>query len=193
MKKSFYIYGSLVLLVLLTLGVTFATFTDKANFLGTTFSVASSDIKLLDVINGGLDPSNLVDSKAGPSFSNITSSWHEDYIVQIYNNATGPLNLTSKAVYATANDPDELRQIIFVEIYDWIDANNDGVPQLTEFEDNSYGRKTIIKWNTTGYDLGTLLQGEVRSLVLRFSTDNVSSTKQGKGMLFDFSFDALGM
>ncbi|HDQ88595.1 MAG TPA: hypothetical protein ENN92_00380 [candidate division WWE3 bacterium] len=193
MKKSFYIYGSLVLLVLLTLGVTFATFTDKANFVGTTFSVASSDIKLLDVYNGGVDPSNLVDSKPGPTFANITPTWHSDYVVQIYNNGTGPVNLTSKAVYETANDPAELRQIIFVEMYDWVDTNGDGVPQQEEFEQASYGRKTIVKWNTVGFELGTLPQGEIKTLVLRFSTDSISPAKQGTGILFDFSFDALGI
>jgi hypothetical protein len=194
MKKSFYVYGSLVLLVLLTLGVTFATFTDKADFLGTTLSVASSDIKLLAVYNGGLDPSNLVDSKPGPTFTNVSSSWHEDYVVQIYNNATGPLNLTSKATYEVDNDPDELRQIIFVEMFDWEDANGDAIPQQEEFEQHSLdGAKTIVKWNTQGFDLGTLPQGEVRTLVLRFSTNTISPTKQGKGIIFDFSFDALGM
>jgi len=194
MKKPFYIYGSLVLLVLLTLGVTFATFTDKANFVGTTFSVASSDIKLLNVYNGGTDPSNLVDSKPGPTFSNITPFWYEDYVVQIYNNGTGPLNLTSKATYLTANDPEELRQIIYVEMYDWEDTNGDGIPQQPEFDEHSLdGRKTIIKWNTQGFNLGLLPEGEVRTLVLRFSTDGISPAKQGSGILFDFSFDATGI
>jgi hypothetical protein len=193
MKKSFYIYGSLVLLVLLTLGVTFATFTDKADFLGTTMSVASSDIKLLDVYNGGLDPSNLVDSKPGPTFSNIFQGWVQDYVVQIYNNGTGPLNLTSEASYLTANNPAELRQVLFVSIFDWEDTNEDGIPQEAEFENNSYGNKSIVKWNTEGFDLGTLPQGEVRTLLLRFNAPGVTSAKQGQSILFDFAFDALGM
>ena len=193
MKKTFYIYGSLVLLILLTLGVTFATFTDNAKFIGTTFSVASSDIKLLDVIGGGTDPSNLVDNKAGPSFENITPEWFEDYVVQVYNNGTGPVNLTSTANYQTADDPAELRQIIFVEIFDWEDANADGIPQESEYTSSSYGAKTIIKWNTVGFDLGVLPQGEVRTLLVRFSTTSVSPTKQGAGMLFDFEFNALGL
>ncbi len=194
MKKSFYVYGSLVLLVLLTLGVTFATFTDKANFAGTTMSVASSDIKLLDVYNGGLDPLNLVDSKPGPTFANIYSGWHEDYVVQIYNNGTGDLNLSSRATYETINDPAELRQVIFVEMFDWVDTNEDGIPQQEEFEQNSLdGNKTVVKWNTIGFNLGLLPQGEVRTLVLRFTSPSISPASQGAGILFDFSFDATGI
>jgi hypothetical protein len=191
-KKGFYIYGSLVLLVLLTLGVTFATFTDKADFLGTTFSVASSDIKLLDVIGGGTDPSNLVDHKPGPSFENITPEWWDDYLVEVYNNATGDLQLSSFADYETANDPEELRQIIYVEIFDWEDLNADGLVQEEELI-NSYGGKSIVKWKSTGFDLGVLPQGEVRSFVVRFSTTSISPSKQGSNILFDFEFDALGL
>jgi len=195
MKKTFYMYGSLVLLVLLTLGVTFAAFTDKANFAGSSISVASSDIKLLDVYNGGIDPSNLVDSKPGPTFTNIYSGWAENYVVQIYNNGSSDLRLSSKAEYQTANDPAELRQVTYIEIFEWADENGDGIPQQEEYDSHPLGggRKQIIKWNTQGFDLGILPKGQVRTLVLRFSADSVSPTKQGASMIFDFSFDATGM
>ncbi len=192
MKKRFYIYGSLVLLILLTLGVTFATFTDKAKFTGTTLSVASSDIKLLDVIGGGTDPSNLVDHKQGPVFANITPEWFENYYVEVYNNASGDLQLSSYADYLTANDPEELRQIIYVELFDWEDTNGDGIAQEEELT-NSYGARSIVKWKTQGFDLGVLSQGETRSFVLRFFTMNISPAKQGSSIVFDFEFSALGL
>lgn len=191
-KKAFYIYGSLVLLVALTLGVTFATFSDKADFLGSTFSVATNDIKLLDIIGGGIDPTNLVDSKPGPQISNVTPYWYADYPIEIYNNSSTDVNLSSWAYYETINDPAELRQYIYVEIFDWVDANGDGLPEQSEFG-TSYGRKTIIKWKTEGYDLGPLAQGAVRSLAIRFSTDSLADSKQGQSILFDFEFDALGI
>jgi len=192
MKKTFYIYGSLVLLILLTLGVTFAAFSDKADFAGSIFSVASSDIKLLDIIGGGTDPSNLVDAKPGPQFESVTEYWTADYPVQIYNNATSDVNLTSWADYETANDPAELRQYIYVEILDWDDTNEDGQVQQEEFG-TSYGLKTIVKWNTEGFDLGVLSQGEVGSFCIRFTTGNLSDSKQGQSLLFDFWVDALGL
>lgn len=191
-NKAFYIYGSLVLLLALTLGVTFATFSDKVEFLGSTFSVATSDLKLLDVIGGGVDPSNLVDSKPAPQFDNITDFWFADYGVEIYNNSSADVNLTSWAYYETANDPAELRQYIYVEILDWDDTNGDGVPEQSEFG-TSYGRKTIIKWKTEGYDLGLLPMGATRKLAIRFSTDNLSDSKQGESILYDFEFDGLGL
>jgi len=191
-KKTFYVYGSLVLLLVLTLGVTFAAFSDKADFTSSTFSVASSDIKLLDVIGGGTDPSNLVDGKPGPQFESITEYWVADYPVQVYNNATTDVSLTSWADYETANDPGELRNYIYVEILDWDDVNGDNQVQQEEFG-TSYGSKTIIKWKTEGFDLGVLPQGEVRSFGLRFTTGNLSDSKQGESFLFDFEIDALGL
>lgn len=194
MKKSFYIYGSLVLLLLLTLGVTFATFTDKADFAGSSFSVASADIKLLDVIDAGTSSDNLVDSKPGPQFENITSEWHEDYPVQIYNNATSDVSLESWANYENLEVSDEgnLRESIYVTIYDWEDANGDGTPEQDEFG-TSYGTKTILRWKNDGFDLGLIPQGEVRSLALRFHTNNLSTAKQGHTLFYDFEFSATGL
>jgi predicted ribosomally synthesized peptide with SipW-like signal peptide len=193
-KKALYIYGSLVLLLILTIGVTFAAFSDKANFGSSTFSVASADIKLLDVIGGGTVEENLVDEKPGPQFENVTAYWSEDYMVEIYNNATSDVALSSWAHYENVAevDPAELRQYIYVEILDWVDENMDGLVQEEELG-TSYGRKTIVKWNTQGFDLGILPQGTVRSFVLRFSTDNLSDSKQGASLLYDFEFNAEGL
>ena len=46
---------------------------------------------------------------------------------------------------------------------------------------------------TEGFDLGTINNGNVKSYVLRFSTDNLSDTKQGKTGIYDFIFDAIGL
>ncbi len=190
-KKPFYVYGSLILLVILTLGVTFATFTDRAKFENASISVASSDIKLLDVVGGGVDPSNLVDSKPGPVFSEIHNYWVEDYPVQIYNNGTAPVQLSSKADYENleVNDPEYLREEIRVDIYEWDDANDDGIPQQDELG-GTHGSKTILGWKNTGYDdLGIINEGEVKSLVIRFTANDIDN-KQGAAMLYDFRFNS---
>lgn len=192
MKKFISTYGLIVCIIALAIGTTWAAFTDKAKILGSMFSVGSADIKLLAIIGGGIDSSNLVDEKTGPEFADISSNWIEDYPLQIYNNATGDVHLASNANYTTANDPEELRQLIFVEPIEWNDANSNGVVEDGELG-VSLGRKSIVKWKTEGFDLGVLSPGQVKSMIFRFSTDAISDTKQGASALFDFEFDAIGL
>jgi len=176
----------------MVVGVSFAAFTDKAAILGSVFSVGSADLKLLDVIGGGVTPDNLLEEKPGPVFSDVSSAWVADYPIQLYNNSAVEMLLTSNAFYETANDPDELRQLIFVEPLEWVDADADGVPTETELG-SSLGVKTIVKWKTEGFDLGSLAPGTVGSWVLRFSTASIPESKQGSSATFDFEFDSVGM
>ncbi|EKD99555.1 MAG: hypothetical protein ACD_22C00234G0014 [uncultured bacterium] len=182
--------GLLVFLPLL--GVTYAAFTDKGTLAGSTFNVGSGDLKILNNPALGIELSNLVDEKPGPTFSNINPNWHQDYGLKLYNNASSPLGIFSNANYATANDPDELRSIIYVEIFVWTDANSDGIIQESEIG-ASKGNKTITKWKTEGIDLGTIGTGELKSYVLRFYTlASFPDSKQGKSGIFDFEFNAIG-
>ncbi|KKU32198.1 MAG: hypothetical protein UX44_C0001G0043 [candidate division WWE3 bacterium GW2011_GWA1_46_21] len=71
MKKFAYVYGLLMLVVITTVGVTYAAFTDKASVLGATFSAGSADIKLLLDITKGVETSNLAEDLQGPTFSGI--------------------------------------------------------------------------------------------------------------------------
>ncbi len=180
------------LLVVLASGVTVAAFGDKGDILGSSFSVGSADIKLLKDLAGPTSASNLTDTLPGPKFSNIGPNWRQDYPLKLYNNASGHIQLTSVSNYETANDPDELRQIIYVEPINWGDPNNNGIVEDNELG-SSFGRKTIIKWKTEGFDLSSMASGSVKGMILRFSTDAVSDTKQGKTAVFDFIFNSLGL
>lgn len=179
-----------VLFVLL-IGIAYGAFMDKGKILGSSFSMGSADLKFLNNLMLGAVQTNLVDEKQGPQFTNIGPNWAKDYYTKIYNNATESLILTSNAYYETINDPDDLRSIIFVEIFNWND-DNDGVFEEGELG-TSFGRKTFIKWKTEGYNLGQLDTGAIKSLVLKFSTDSVSESKQGKSGTFDFEFGATGV
>ncbi len=192
MKKKIVLTLSLILFLVAVAGVAIAAFGDKGEVLGSSFTVGSADIKLLKNLAGGTSSDNLVDTLDGPSFSNINPGWTEDYAMKIYNNATTHIQLTSNADYETANDPEELRQIIFVEPFNWNDANNDGLVDDGELG-STFGKKTIVKWKTEGYDLSSVAPGSVKGMILRFSTDAVSDTKQGASAMFDFEFDSLGM
>ena len=169
----------------------YAAFMDKGKILGSSFTMGSSDLKFLKDLTLGVVETNLVDEKQGPQFTNISPAWSQNYLVKIYNNAAEPVTLTSAAYYETAKDPDDLRSIIFVEPFNWND-DNDGVFEEGELG-TSYGRKTIIKWKTEGYALGQVGAGSLKSLVLKFSTDTVSETKQGKSGSYDFEFEAVGV
>jgi len=192
MRKRLTVTFLLIAALTLVAGVAVAAFGDKGEILGSNFSIGSADIKLFKDLSGGTTPENLVDELNGPAFANISPNWSEDYPLKIFNNAPTHIQLTSNAYYVTANDPDELRQIIYVEPINWGDANNDGVVEESELG-SSFGKKTIIKWKTEGYDLSSVAPGAVKGIVLRFSTDNVSDTKQGKSAIFDFEFDSLGI
>jgi hypothetical protein len=173
-------------------GVALAAFSDSGNVLGSTFSVGSADIRLLSDVAGGTDVTNLVEELPGPTFTDISPNWSTDYLIKIFNNGTSSVDLASHANYVTANDPEDLRQIIFVEPFYWDDVNGNGVVDTGE-EGASLGRKTIVKWNTEGFALGNLDTGNVVGLILRFSTDNVSDTKQGASMIVDFEFESVGV
>ncbi len=190
-KKKYLIYAlGLLAVVSLITGITFAAFTDKAKVLGSTFSVGSADLKFLKDLPLGTDPTNLVDELPGPSFSNIGQTWSADYPLKLINNGTSGISITSKAYYETANDPAELRSDIYVEIFEWNDANNNGVLDSGEIG-LSLAKKTIVKWKTEGIGIGQINPGQTRPLVLRFSVENLSATKQGKSALFDFEFESV--
>lgn len=188
--KSIINYGLLVAALIAAAGLVYAAFADKGSVLGSSFQVASSDLKMLDVLSGGTGESNLKDQLAGPSFTNITPNWQNDYLVKIFNNGSSTVHLTSNADYLTANDPDDLRSLIYVEPIEWNDVNNDGALDTGE-EGVSLGKKTIVKWKTEGFDLGTLAKNQIKGLLLRFSTMTIGDTKQGKTGIYDFVFDAV--
>jgi len=186
-----YLYGSLIGIALLIAGVTYAAFSDQGKVLGSTFYTGSADIKFLAEVTAMPEPGSLVDTLPGPTFENIGSNWQTDYLIKIFNNGTYPMALTSNANYETASDPDDLRQIIYVEPIEWHDDQpTNGEVDIGELG-TSLGKKSILHWKTEGYDLGTLPIEETKGYVLRFSTDDVSSTKQGKTGIYDFEFDAI--
>ena len=171
-------------------GITYAAFSDRGKVLGSTFSVGNNDLKLYrDVALGG-EPENLADELSGPLFTNIGQNWQQDYLVKMVNNGTYESEITSRASYETASDPDDLRQYIFAEIFPWDDGNSDGLLTPDELGE-SLGKKSIIKWKTEGYNLGSIGSNAVISLVVRFSTNNIPDTKQGKQAIFDFDFDSI--
>ena len=191
-KRKLFIAAVLSLLAGIAAGGAYAAFSDTGKVLGSTFSVGSADIKMLIDASKGTEATNLTDELSGPSFTNIGATWTKDYLLKFYNSSTSTITLTTNAKYSTANDPGELRQYIYVEPIAWDDANLNGIVDSGE-AGQSYGKKTIVKWSTEGFSLGNIDINSVKPLILRFSTENLSETKQGKTAVFDFEFDGVGL
>jgi len=60
MKKKVIVTLCLILLLITVAGVAIAAFGDKGEVLGSSFTVGSADIKLLDNLAGGTSSDNLV-------------------------------------------------------------------------------------------------------------------------------------
>lgn len=190
MKRIVLISAGVLVITFATIGIVYAAFSHKNKYNGASFSVGSADIKLLDNLSLGISQNNLLDEKQGPAFVNIGANWSQEFPMKIYNNSASIVTITTNANYETINDPDDLRSIIYIEPFAWNDDNNNG--QIDDGEKGqSFGNKTIIKWKTEGFDLGQVLSGQVAGYILKFSTLNVSDTKQGKAGTFDFEFNSL--
>lgn len=170
-------------------GLVYAAFLDKIKVPGATFKVNSAEIKFLKTLTGGINTENLTDELVGPTFDNIGQTWQQEYLLKIYNNTAATLNLNSKSNYTTANDPDDLRSYIYIEPFEWSDANNNGIAETSEIG-STYGKKTLLKWKTEGITLNTIAPGTTKALVLRFSTENLPDSKQGKTGIFDYEFES---
>jgi hypothetical protein len=190
MNKKFMVITTTIIMLLITAGFVYAAFADRGDILGSKFSIGSADLKLYQDISLGPEPDNLVDQLNGPEFTNISSNWFDYYPIKIFNNGTSTIALSSNADYETANDPDDLRQLINVEIYEWEDTNNNGVAEDEEMI-RSWGLKSIVKWKTEGYLLDNLEPGQTRGFLLEFSTQTIGDTKQGASGIFDFIFDSV--
>jgi hypothetical protein len=189
-KKLIYFVGVLTLLISVTAGITFAAFTDKAEVLGSTFSVGSANIMFLEDLALGTDPSNYRDELTGPSFTNIGPGWSQDYLLKLISLGTSEISISTNAYYDTANDPESIREDILVEVIKWYDTNQNGVLDDGE-EGPILGQKTIIKWKTEGFTLGNLFYGQTMGLILRFTAPSISETKQGASAIFDFQFNSI--
>lgn len=189
-KKIIGLLGLLAIAISVTVGITYAAFTDKAEVLGSTFNVGSADLMFLEDLALGTDPSNYRDELTGPSFTNIGPGWTQDYLLKLVSLGTSEISISTNAYYDTANDPESIREDILVEIIKWYDTNQNGI--LDEGEEGpNLGQKTIIKWKTEGFTLGELFYGQTMGLILRFSAPSISAAKQGAGAIFDFEFNSI--
>lgn len=191
-KKRTIVYFGIVLLAVGVIGVAYAAFSDRGDVQGTTITAGSADLKLLDDLGTNLDPTNLIDNKDGPNYSNVGQNWSIQYPVQLFNNGTSQVSLSSTADYETVNDPEDLRQEVYAEFFPWDDANGDGTETPDEIG-ASLGKKTVVKWKTEGFDLGTMNTGEIKGFIIEFSTVGLPDSNQGASLLFDFGFDSVGI
>jgi len=168
-------------------GVAYAAISSKIFMKGALFTTAKVEIKFLKDITGNSSSENLVSELTGVSFDNIYNYWSTDYQVKLINISSNNVRVNSYSNYLTAEDPASLRYSLFVEIFKWNDLNSDGIVDEGELQE-SFGKKSFVKWKTEGFDLGTFEPGKINSYVLRFSAENLTEAKIGQSGKFDFEF-----
>ena len=148
-------------------------------------TAGNTALKFLLNVSGSTESSNLTDTVAGPVLDNIDSIWSDVILLKLYNKGTTPLNVVSKAEYI--NDPNTLRDDIFVKAVAWNDANNNGVLDSGE-EGVSYGYDTILRWRNDTFPVGLLGSGEVKGVALKFDGTGVTDSNIGQSAVYDFVF-----
>lgn len=179
-------------MIFTTAGVSYAAYVNSSKVAGATFSIGTSELKLLKSLGSGTKDSNLTDGLKGPEYKGVNSGWKQTYLVKVFNSSSVPLELNSTSSYQTINDANNLRSVIFVEPFEWDDKNNDGKLDKEELG-KSYGKKSVLKWKTEGIDLDKIASGQVKGLVLEFSVEELTSSKQGATGIFDFEFSGVSI
>ncbi len=197
--KKFFLSGLLVLLSCVSLfGVTSAVFEESASVAGVSFTIGEESsepggggttgntaLKILKNTAVSAEESNLADTINGPSFTNVNSTWVQTLPVKIYNKGGTVLDIVGTANYV--NDPDTLRDDLYIEILAWNDANNNGTVEEGETGE-SYGHDTILRFKNDTFDLGELNGSSTRGYILKFDGSGLSEANIGKTAVYDFVF-----
>ena len=171
-----------------------AAFEETVSVAGTSFTVgtevggnvdSNTALKFLVDVGGAVEASNFADTINGPEFGNIDNLWTESVSIKIHNKGELPLDLISKSNYV--NDPDVLRDDIFVEVLAWDDINGDGAFDTGE-EGTSYGHDTILRWRNDTFPLGEILGSETKGFVLKFDGSGITDANFGQTAVYDFIF-----
>lgn len=171
-------------------GVAYAAVSGKILLKGVAFKTTVIELKFLKNLAEGNTQTNLTSEINGVSFDQIINGWSYDYLVKLANTSSANLNVSSFSNYQTDLDPADLRYSLFVELFPWNDANNNGVVEETELG-LSLGKKSFVKWKTEGFNLGTFEPGKIYGYTLRFTAEGLTDAKQGKSGVFDFEFGIL--
>jgi hypothetical protein len=195
---------SLLMLVMSVMSVfqsAAALFEESVKITGTSFTIGTSSggggdpvvtntsLKLYSNLSGTPVDTNLKYTLAGPVFDNIDPLWTSSIPLKVYNKGQEPLTLISKVDYI--NDPDVLRDDIYVNVLSWNDIDNDGVIDQGE-EGTSFGYDTLLRWRNDTFQLGTINAGETKSYIFKFDGTGLTSTNVGMSAVYDFVITGTG-
>ena len=184
--------------LLILSGTVYAFIQENGKVKGTTFKISSTpgqgnegdgsgsngnaNLKLVKVLAGGLGTDNLVDEVEGPTFNNITADWKDKVLLKVHNKGQKTLKLLSKAEYI--NDPDTLRDDIFIKISEWND-NSDGILQTNEIG-KVYGYDSVLRMKNDTFNLENILAGSTKSFVVEFDGSGLSEANANQTAIYDF-------
>lgn len=163
-----------------------AAFQTRGQVKGTSFTTGSAEILFYNDLAGTATDTNLVTEKSFSPFELIGPNWTDTRLVKLYNKGTESLNLT--LIAELSGQDSTLSDNLNVEIFDWNDANSDGVLDEDELG-ISLGTKTLTVWQTSSYDLGTFESEASKSFVLKFSVGDITDELQKANVTYNFVFN----
>lgn len=132
-----------------------------------------------------IEKNNITTSINGPNFREINNTWKDSFTFNLHNISENDIAITSKALYI--EDPDSLRDDIFVALYKWDDKNRNN-----RFEDTELGEQlaydSVLRWKNDHFELGNLKGKETKSFVLLFDGSGITQTNLNKRAEFSFKF-----
>lgn len=203
MKNKFIKTAISVFCIMLMAGGVYAAISETVKITGTTFNVGTTFgggsggpsetntmLKMYTDLSGSNADSNLADSVSGPVYNDVNDTWSNDYAVKIYNKGSTNMTLVAKADYI--DDPNTLRDDIYVTIIEWNDSNSDGIVDTSELG-ATYGNDTILRLRNDTFALGSISAGETRGFVYRFDGSGLSEANASQSAIYDFTIigDAL--
>lgn len=170
-------------------GASFTVGTGTSSGGSGTTPTGNTSLKMLIDLSGSTADSNLSDNINGPEFTNIGPDWLYELPVKVYNKGSGNLSLVASASYV--NDPDVLRDDIFVKITEWNDQNNNGVVEQGE-EGQILGYDTVLRLRNDTYNLGQIDPSQTRGYIFEFDGTGVSEANAGMSAVYDFLITGTG-
>ncbi len=171
-----------------------ALFEETVKVAGTSFTIGESAgggetpsgntaLKMYKNLAGTSSETNLTDSVQGSVFDNITPEWTNQVGLKVFNKGTQALALIGNVDYI--NDPDVLRDDLYVKIVGWNDNDNDGIVDTGE-EGTQYGYDTILRLRNDLWSLGNIAPNETRGFVMKFDGTGLTDTNIGMTAVYDF-------
>ena len=162
-----------------------ATFQTSSELSSNEQTLDNNTLVFLKNNSNSYSNNNISKSIAGPNFKDIDNNWKDSYEFTLYNQGDKDITVISKANYV--EDPDGLRDDIFVALHNWNDKNDNG-----KFDDSELGEQleynSILRWRNDTFNLGNLESKSANKYVLVFDGSGITDANLDKKAIYSFRF-----